>query len=119
MKGIYYAVGQNDFYPPNLEYFDQPDAEGKLSALDAAINIGGTSDSFSSLSDDADARNKFKEYGFYTKTDFIYNIETDGSKPAKAKTPNYKNDLHVIFLNTNACNNRNVGLMRELTDPGS
>jgi hypothetical protein len=78
LKGIYYSLGQNDLYPSNLEYFDEVDTEGKLSSLDAAINPttdgAEEADTYSSISNDLDARAKFKEYGYYTKADIIYNI---------------------------------------------
>lgn len=125
LKGIYYSLGSNDLYPPNLQYFNELDSELKLSTLDETINPTAEipeeesiMDNYSSISDDVDARTKFKEYGFYSKLDFIYKVDTDGSRPAKSQTPFFKTDLRVIFLNTNACNNRNLALMEEVTDPG-
>ena len=122
LKGIYYSLGSNDLYPPNLQFFNEVDAELKLSSLDLAINPttegAEEMDLYSSLSNDVPARTKFKEYGFYSKSDIIYQVENDGQRPAKAQTPFFKSDLRVIFLNTNACNNRNVALMEELDDPG-
>jgi hypothetical protein len=35
-----------------------------------------------------------------------------------AQTAIPRTDLQVIFINTNACNNQNLGLMREKSDPG-
>ena len=51
-------------------------------------------------------------------SDFIYNILIDDSNPPKAVTPNYNSDLVVLFINTNACYNRNVGLTKEAADIG-
>jgi len=61
---------------------------------------------------------QFKKYGYYKMTDIIYNILIDSSNPPKGTMPNYNSDLVVLFLNTNACNNRNIGLMKEKADVG-
>ena len=94
----------------------------KLSSLDLAINPttegAEEMDLHSSISNNLDARAKFKEYGYYSISDFIYKVGNDGARPPNPTIPFFKNDLKVIFLNTNACNNRNVALMEEITDPG-
>lgn len=88
--------------------------------MDAAINDNVTDDGIayvSSIAEDIDgARTDFNKYGYYTKSDFIYKVNIDSSN--LAESPNYESDLEVIFLNTNACNNRNWGLMEEMLDPG-
>ena len=87
--------------------------------MDAFINNDTTIDnSFTSVSKDATARAKFLEYGYYSMSNIVYQIQLDSSSPPKALLANYKNDLEVIFLNTNACYNRNFGNMLEMSDSG-
>lgn len=61
---------------------------------------------------------QFLKYGYYKMTDIIYNILIDSSNPPKGTMPNYNSDLVVLFLNTNACYNRNIGLMKAAADAG-
>ena len=37
-KGLYYAIGETDLSPPDLQFFDAEDDGSKLSGMDAAIN---------------------------------------------------------------------------------
>jgi len=86
--------------------------------MDASINTATTGSSFSSISNNAAQRTEFLKYGYYKVESFIYNILIDGSIPPKALMPNFNSDLVVLFINTNACYNRNVGLMKEAEDVG-
>lgn len=38
-KGLYYALGETDLSPPDLQFFDVEDDASKLSAMDTAINV--------------------------------------------------------------------------------
>lgn len=89
----------------------------KLSALDSKINIDTKDASFTSISGNVRARAEFLQYGYYkVANQFVYNILIDESSPPKQVMPNYNSDLTVFFLNTNACYNRNVALMKEEND---
>ena len=72
-KGLYYALGETDLSPPDLQFFDVEDDESKLSGMDAAINDQTVNtDLVSSIKNQAEARANFTKYGFYTANDFIY-----------------------------------------------
>lgn len=90
-----------------------------MTALDAAININNVEYQYSSISQaDTTYRTKFKEYGYYSMSDLIYNIQIDSSTPPLAQSPFLNSDVVVLFINTNACHNRNIALMSEAQDPG-
>jgi len=72
-KGLYYALGETDLSPPDLQFFDVEDDASKLSAMDTAINVQAVNTEYvSSIADNATARANFTKYGFYTTSDFIY-----------------------------------------------
>ena len=115
-NGIYYALGPHDVYPMNYQDFTTA-SNAKLSALDSKINPLSSDGAFSSISANVQARGEFVKYGYYSVSNqFIYNILIDDSSPPKQMMPNYNSDLSVIFINTNACYNRNVALMKETSD---
>jgi len=119
VHGIYYTLGPHDLYPLNYESFSAAN-DANLAAMDVAINqVTETKNLYSSIADNNAARTKFKEYGYYKVDAFIYNILIDDSSPPKAVSPNYNTDLVVLFLNTNACYNRNVALTKEAADVGN
>ena len=74
-------------------------------------------DFVSSIKNQAEARANFTKYGFYTANDFIYQQEMNSLFEATASYP--ETSLVLVFLNTNACNNRNWGLLQEAGDPAN
>lgn len=64
----------------------------------------------------AEAVAKFKEFGYYALYEYIHTIKLNSRSNPIA--PLYKSDMTLLFLNTNACNNKNLELMKETDDVG-
>ena len=64
----------------------------------------------------AEAVESFKKYGYYALYEYIHTIRLNSRSDPIA--PLYKGDMTLLFLNTNACNNKNLELMKETADVG-
>lgn len=116
-NGIYTALGPYDMYFLNYQNFSTA-SNPKLANIWNSINPADNSGSFGA-SGYTVATGQFGQYGYYSSKSVVVSTLPDDTKfPQQQSGKLYNQDLTIYVLNSNTCNNRNVGLTKEQADAG-